>query len=317
MVSIFARKAKKLILFVFYILLIIIILLVCKFNYSIKAYPKSAGIPGLISKSNIDYLFIGSSLTRHAYDIKLIENKYHVNAFAVAYNGMSPLMAYKILKYTLENTNTRLKTVIIEAYPYKLFAPPNSIEDVRLFNSSPPRLKMDILNEMYHYDHDLARIYNLVVLADNENILAAPITYKLIEKLSYNGGYANNHKSVPGISKFKGNKELYIAQNINKHIYNQQLIAYINIIELCKVNNIRIIFVEPFLPNYIQNGTNYNSAKNLVKNLVTESGSLLYENSLTTLNNGDPSIFADDIHLSSKGRELWSLEIMRIIGGSK
>lgn len=307
MVQIIYDKIKNPFIITLYVLLLFILITACKFYFSIIAYPKSSGISGLLSKKNIDYLFMGSSLTKYSYDIMLIEGEYHVNAYAVAYNGMSPLMASKILKYTLDNTDIHLKTVVIEAYPYNLFALPNSIGDVRLINSSPSKLKLDIIREMYNFDHDLARIYKLIVLADNETILTAPITYNLIEKLSYNGGYLN--KIIPGVSKFKRNNELHDTANVSQLQYT----AYVDFIDICKKHNVRIIFIEPFMPYYIQNGTNYNIAKKIIKNIITDSGNIFYENSFTSLNNNDPSLFADDIHLSTKGRELWSREIMRII----
>lgn len=311
MVQIINNYTRRPIIIIFYVILLFIIITGCKFYFSIIAYPKTSGIPGLLSKKNIDYLFIGSSLTRQSYDIKLIENEYHMHAYSVAYNGMTPLMSYNILKYILENTDILIKTVVIEAYPYKLFASPHSIEDVRLFNSSPAKLKLDIIKEMYDSDHDLARIYKLIVLADNESVLSAPITYKVIEKLSYNGGYSN--KNVPGLTNFKSNKELYETANINQIQYT----AYVKLIDICKKHIVRIVFIEPFVPNYIQNGTNYNIAKTLIRNSISDSGNMLLENTATTLNNKDPSLFGDDIHLSSKGRDLWSREIIRIIDGGK
>jgi hypothetical protein len=301
---------KAFILFVF-VLLPFIVITAAKFYFSMKVYPKTAGLQGLLAEKKFDILFIGSSLTRQSYDIGLIEREHHLKAYALAYNGMSPLMAKKNLTYAIESGDVHLRTVVVEAYPYKLYAQPYLIEDARLFNSFPSKLKFEVLKEMYDSDLDLGQIFNLVVCADNESIVSAPMTYKLIEKLSYNGGYVN--KNVPGLAAFATDKELYETSNI----YRQQFEAYTDIIALCKRHNIRVIFVEPFVPYYVQNGTNYNSAKTLLRNLFAASGAPFIENRSVAMNNHDVSLFADFIHLSTKGRELWSREILRTIGSQE
>lgn len=237
----------------------------------------------------------------------MIEREYHTTAYALAYNGMSPIMMHKFLQYAVESGGVRPQTVVVETYPYKLYAEPGSIQDPRLFNTSPSRLKVEILEDIYASDHDPSRIYNLLVCADNESIISAPVTYKFIEKLSYNGGYIN--KNVPGLTKFVTENELYETSNV----YQQQYAAFADIIELCKQHGIRVIFVEPFVPRYVENGTNYNSAKALLRNLIAASGNIFLENNAVSLDNNDVSLFADFIHLSSKGRELWTNEVMRKI----
>lgn len=278
-----------------------------KLCFSHIAYPKSSGIPGLLSKKKIDYLFIGSSLTRQSYDMELIDKKYNFNAYAVTYNSLSPAMAYKILDFMLTNSKLQLSTVIVEAYPYKLYYSPTAIEDVRLFNSSPLKLKLDILNDIYHSGHAMAKIYDLVVFADNDYLFSSLFTYKVIEKLSYNGGY--RFKKVNGLSKFNRTKELKTSTEINQRQYQ----SYTDLINLCKQHNIKIVFIEPFVPDYIQRGNSYTQSKNMIKSLISGTGNIIYDNSKVALNNNDPSLFGDDIHLSTKGRELWTEEIMKVI----
>lgn len=287
------------------VLTLFISIIAIKLCFSHFAYPKTSGVPGLLSKKSIDYLFIGSSLTRQSYDMELIDKEYKLNAYAVTYNSLSPAMAYKILNYTLNNSNVQIKNVIVEAYPYKLHYSPTAIEDVRLFNSAPLKLKLDILSDIYRLDHNFAKMYDLIVFADNEYLFSSLFTYKIIEKLSYNGGY--RFKKVQGLSKFNRDSELKVAVKIDQ----RQCQYYSDIIKLCNQHKIKIIFIEPFVPGYVQRGENYTRSKDLIAKLISTAGNVFYENSSVQLDNNDPSFFGDDIHLSSKGREIWTREVMK------
>jgi len=308
MIPMLFDRAKALSRISLVVLSFFLLICVSKLYLSHIAYPKSSGIPGLLSRKNIDYLFIGSSLTRQSYDMKLINEQYKLDAYAATYNSLSPAMAYKILKYALEDGKVRVGTVVMEAYPYKLLYSPTAIEDVRLFNSAPVKIKQEIVKDMYEGDHDLLRIYDLVFLADNDYLLSWPLTYKVIEKLSHNGGYL--YKNVPGLARFNRNIELPVAGNVNQVQYQ----CYRELADLCKRHKVKIIFIEPFVPKYVQHGRNYSLSKEAVKHALSGTGSVLYDNDMMNLDNDDPSLFGDDIHLSTKGRELWSREIMRVIG---
>ncbi|QWV95952.1 hypothetical protein KP005_11205 [Geomonas nitrogeniifigens] len=281
---------------------------IAKLYLSQFAYPKSSGIPGLLARKKVDCLFVGSSLTRQSYDMKLIDERYRLNAYAATYNSLSPAMAYKILKYAFEEGGVRVGTVVMEAYPYKLLYSPTAIEDVRLFNAAPVQVKEEILDEIYRCEHDLKKMYDLVVLADNDYLINAPVTYKLIDKLSYNGGYL--YKNVAGLSRFPRSSELLETGRVNR----AQRQAYHDLVQLCRRHGARIVFIEPFVPAYVQQGRTYTAAKHEVRRAIEATGNTLYDNSLVRLNNNDPSLFGDDIHLSTKGRELWSREVMNLLG---
>jgi hypothetical protein len=216
-------------------------------------------------------------------------------------------MAKTILEYALDNTDIEIKKIVFETYPYKLFSKSSSIEDKRLFNSSTAKLKLEILKIINKEKLDLKTAYKLIITNDNESILSAPIVYKILEKFDYNGGYVL--KYVAGQKSFKMNTEF----DIDAIIDEGQSSAYKDLIRICSEHNIELFFVEPFVPYYVQNGYKYQTAKKEILNLLKLSNRKLYESNLTSLDNKDPSLFGDMIHLSTKGRDLWSKEIMRII----
>jgi len=279
-----------------------------KLYFSHIAYPKSSGIPGLVARKKVDYLFVGSSLTRQSYDMKLINERYGIDAYAATYNSLSPAMAYKILRFAFEDAGVQVGTVVMEAYPYKLLYSPTAIEDVRLFNAAPVKIKEEIVRDIYRSEHDLRKIYDLVVLADNDYLINAPVTYKIIEKLSYNGGYM--YKNVAGLGRFTRSREILESGSVNQTQYR----SYRDLAELCRRHGAKLLFVEPFVPSYVQLGRNYAVSKDGVRRAIAETGQPLYDNSMVKLDNNDPSLFGDEIHLSTKGRELWSREIMTLIG---
>lgn len=287
---------------------LLVTLTAAKFYLSELVYPKTSGIPGLLALENVDYLFMGSSLTRQSYNIKMIEDEYYTSAFACSYNGMDTVFAGKVLKYLLGHSKVRIGTLVMEAYPYKLFSPPSSLEDIRLFNASSAELKIEFLRDMYNSEHNLKKLYTLLVLSGNEDIVGAPFTYKILEKMSYRGTYVG--KVMPGEYKLVPGKERAEVP----HTFQGQYDSYLDLIELCRENNIKLIFIEPFVPYYFQNGEKYTAGKEVLTRLLAEKGAVFISNKMIQMDNKDPSLFSGGIHLSGKGRDLWSREIMKRIG---
>ena len=239
--------------------------------------------------------------------VELIEKNHPVSAYCLSYSGINPALVSEMLNYILNKTDIKIKTVVMEAYPYKILVP-FEIQDTRVFTDSPAALKSSILASFTHNRNvKIADIFELVVTSDNESLITYPINNSIIERFYYKGGYIR--KFLPGLKTFS-NRDVLPSVNLFSKLQSD---SYIEIAALCKIKGINLIFVEPFLPSHTQGCATYKYAKDVLLKTVSPTKCTFVESKAVSLDSNDPELFSDDLHLSSKGRELWTRDIARLI----
>ena len=171
-----------------------------KFALSYELASSTSGLGGLRDVSDIDYLFIGSSHTRQGYSAESIGAETGKSVYVLSYNGLDAVFIRELLAYLIDERGLRIGRLVIEAYSINAVSA-SGLRDYRLFNDAPPALKRRFLSVLDREGAlDWRRLYELLVLGGNEQLLAAPVLNPLVvDPSSFRGSYRG--KTVPGLSR--------------------------------------------------------------------------------------------------------------------
>lgn len=310
-------NVKKNIVKIFCIFLMCMIAIIGKNEYSqVLLRNATYGMPALIEKMKVDDLYIGSSMFRQGIDINTLEND-GKSSYVLAYNGNQPALEYYELQ-NLINNGVSINNLYIDMYAYSAWKDP-SVDDEKIF------LEMDLKSKIVLYrllsDNKIQpqKIWQMFVSSNNELLLFWPINSYVINSQFRDGGTLTHTQGADKTTLV--NSSIPEIEGKMNSIQKQYLI---NIIELAKKNKINLLFIET--PKYytIANNTNYlECMKQYAKLLDTfEVSYLLSETTAEyvddfTLDNGKSYSFdsmtneyyMDSIHLSSKGREIFTKTI--------
>jgi hypothetical protein len=290
--------------------LVFVVVTLVKFQYSHLLPSKTSGLSGNVREHNIDYLFMGSSLIRYSIDIRSYEEETLTSAYCLSYNGLRPDLAVELLDWLANTGDIRIGTVVMETYPYMVWGS-FKLEDTRAFNDSPAEVKKRILKLLSsNASYGFASFYDLLVTEGNESMITYPITSSLIEYRSYKGGLAKGY--LPGLESFRTETEP-VPFDSTIASAGLRTDAFLRAIDICRKKGIRLVFLEPMLPGYVQNGKTYRFCKERIIEVLQAAGSSVLESSRVSMSSADPSLFYDAMHLSAKGREIWTREIVRIL----
>jgi hypothetical protein len=280
-----------------------------KYRCSHLLAPKSSGISGAIREQRLDYLFLGSSHTRQSYDIDFFQKRTGKSAFAVAYNGLSPVVMDTIVRYLEESHRLKVGTYLLEAYVYSALKVP-ALEDTRLFFDSPPDLKAMLLRLLSEKapSFDWRRRYELLALANNEAILTYPVSYALLARQSYRGGYTN--KVIGGLTPEEFERLKSPLQGAAEPSLNpEQVRSLQSLFEFIKARGLRVVFIEAPLPKPVGETPFTSFNKRYLGSLIKEAG-FIYLDGDTVFEVGNPDYFADNNHLSTKGRQFFTEKVV-------
>lgn len=279
-----------------------------KLYLSYKLAPYTHGLNALLQEKELDLLFIGSSHTRQSYDISIIEKKCNCKAFALSYSGLDPHLMNIILEYIKENSDLKVKKIVIEAYAFKMIAPP-SFSDSRIFSHAPIELKFKLLRAIHKNvkEFDFRRLYQLLIAENNESLLTFFPTNKILSKYSYKGGYQNKTTTILSEAdyiKSYENVDLYLSKLKNNKIQIQAVKEIMS-----RYGQDEIIFIDPPMPYPVITNKTTVAAMDTFKNLTENSGYKYLVPWLTNNESKTPDNFSDWNHLSNKGRKIYSEEI--------
>lgn len=310
---------KKLI----YVIAITIVLLVCviclKNEYNRKLYKNANyGIEALIKQKKVDNLFIGSSMFRQGLDIYAIERNLGINSYILAYNGNQPAYEFLELKYLIEN-GVQIENLYLDLYVYSAASTPK-ISDIRLLAQTDTRFKIDVWNLLKSCgEANLSVFWEMFVTANNESLLTFPVSHKLTNNLYHKGGNVQKNNGT----SFEKLTSLQVPKVQDKIINSLQKEKLLKIIEFCKLYNINLVFIETpkwykvcedndykdLMKEYLlilnENNIIYYLSQKTAENLHLEDGNFIDFDSY------DPDLFIDMVHMSSKGREEYSLKLLK------
>lgn len=249
-------------------------------------------------------LFMGDSHTARAVDYTKIDSSY-----SLAYFGENNMMNYYKLRYIIENK----------------YAIPNYVI-----------LTCDIV--IHTYGFNLARnnktfYYSLIQLKDlkdlEDNVMLTYIDYCKYKFFPYlDWQYATN---LVNLEREKKSKKIFSDLSIEKRkkkantfvvneslnngkkesFYSERALNYIQkTINLCKENNIKLIFIKIPLTKYIFDEIKFNVDSNYITNRPSEN--IIRNNNLPILDfeylfQNNDSLFFDSHHLNKKGKDKFTI----------
>lgn len=265
----------------------------------------------------IGHLFMGSSHTRAGYDTKVIETLTGDSAFALAYSSFSPYLLWPAFNDIVERRGGSIGTFVIESYCYSSLQAPG-LSDKRVMLEAPPSLKKDYL-QLFQRDFfwlKPADFYELIVSYGNDYLVTQPVSSRAINMLSYRGSYrrrfmdglsaeAFNEVSIPEvIMETQGNPDPFQTKAL------EDLVAY------SKEHDLDVVFIETPMPGPIERHELVIRAKRQLRELF-ETGGFEYLDGAIGFPIDDPAMFNDDNHLSTAGREAFSLRVGEFLKARK
>jgi hypothetical protein len=269
--------------------------------------PRNFGIGGALYQPRLDLLLLGSSHTRKAYDMRLLEKDTGVMAsFQIAYDGTDLTVISQMLDYLAARPEHCPRFLVVEAYGAFLARKPD-LQDPRYYSDAPPALKTAILRTYFSgrsYRSAFADVFDLVVNRGNEEIVTHPFYSPIVEKGSYKGGRTDFYFRGLSPEEFRA-----LKATTNGNLPDPaQLSALYHIIEVTRSHGIAAMFIDPPLPQPISSIPDIQILKRRYREILAGRG-VPYVDGDVGFPIDDPSLFSDNNHLSSKGREEFTSRI--------
>ena len=265
----------------------------------------AAGYPGLIAELPPDCLFIGSSHTRQSYDISVIEAATGKSAYILSYGSLDMNFMDLLLREVIPDAAHRPKVLVLEAYP-GIFGRKPDIGDPRIFFDGPPAFKLTVIANYLHFHPGLSSwfdVFDLVVNRGSDQIATYPLNSRILSNLSYKGAYRG--KVVPGLTP-----EVFPslrAKMASDHPNPDQYAALLDIIGLCKRYGVTLILADSPLPKPVSADPAIQSLKAVFRQTAAQHH-LPYMDGDDGFPTTDPALFADEVHLSTAGRTLYTAQ---------
>ncbi len=307
-----AAQWREMLRFLLILLLLFLSVQTIKFLFASACCSATLGINGLLQHRQVDYLFIGSSRSLHAYDVRSIEETTGKSAYLLSYNGLQPHLMIDLLEYLLNRRHLKVGMLVLEAYPYNVMQAPE-LQDTRLFYTAPPALKWQLLQTLWRNGMRLTDLYALTVAEGNEVLLTSCLTRSLIEQRTYNGSYTD--KPTPGMppDRFRVLNEPKEMQTLPPRITLPEQTALVRIFRLARQHRVPLVFMEPPVPLPIMRGKAYTRVRGQLQALGRAHGVPYYALPPQTFDPTDPALFVDPLHTSARGRQLLSHQIIPLL----
>jgi hypothetical protein len=270
----------------------------------------TAGLHGLLQTKKADYIFIGSSQTRQAFNPYILEDSLK-STYNISYGSISLPYINFMVDYIIEH-KIAVKKIIVEINLNQLYDKP-VIVDTRLFEDVDfwSKIKLIKIAKPYMKTFDL---YSMVMLSGNESIITWPVTVGFINSRSYRGGYIN--KTVMGVSQemFTTFKPKYTDPSTPAEINPACLEALNQIVKTLRKNNISVVFVEPPLPGPVTDAKFYPAIRANIMSYITNKLHCTYiGNSEYQFDVSNPLYFHDEMHMSTLGRDIFTKKIVGLV----
>ena len=294
-----------------------ICLVALKFHHAHRLSPTDSGFGGVEAMNRIGFLFMGSSHTRAGYDMEIIERETTEPSFALAYSGFNPHLLWPAFHDIIERRGDTIDTFVIESYCYASLQAPG-LYDKRVVLDAPPSLKKDYIDLFRKDFHWLkpADYYDLIVSYGNDYLATQPVSSRAINMLSYRGSYRGRH--MAGLSE-KAFSEVVVPEailNTDGEPDRFQTDALKDLMEFADESALDVVFIETPMPGPIERHELVIRAKRQLKELF-ETGGFEYLDGAIGFPIDDPAMFNDDNHLSTAGREAFSIRVGEFLRARK
>ena len=315
------KGRRKKLLFIILFISIILVIIFLKNNYSQRLlYSANFGVPSLIQKKEIDYLFLGSSAFRQGLDPYMIEKNLGDDFYILTYNGNQPAFEVLQLNYLLDK-GLKIKKLYVDMYAYELVRKP-WVSDTKQF------LEMDLMYEWAVWkmirkesNASLNEFWQIFVSANNEQLLTWPVTYPVINNRFYKGG-----NIAESLGKTKRELEQIGVERPEDDINLIQVAAIEELIKIANENGIEICFIETpkfysvmqdekyqyIMGRFIEMFDKTSAKLILAKETYDNTTKNVRENyEIVPFNNEEDYYFSDTVHMSSLGRKKYTEELVK------
>ncbi len=252
-----------------------------------------------IDSTKADVIVVGSSRGKNDYVAQDIEDSLHLTCYNAAYEGAHFLHQYAVIKSILNRHHPK---ILIWDYWQGL--------------EEDPQNYLELSTILPYYNHELIKPiidlrgpYERYKLVSKIYPYNSTIIYNLNKKIHF---YKNTEKdaSRKGFTPLFGvwKEKIQVLDKITSPIDSVNTAAYLNVINFCKLNNIKLyIVISPHYGIY-KSPPNYDS---IAKALAIENNIpfLDFSNDSTFIKSYNP-YFSNRIHLNETGAKIFTKEFI-------
>ena len=285
----------------------VIFVILLKNEYARYLPNSKYGMQAAINEEHISNLFMGSSMFRQGLSIDVLEVELEGESYILSYNGNQPIMIAKQLEYLLENGVT-IDNLYVDLYPYTAVDTP-SLSDTKILIETNFEYKKELWEILeLQGEVSFSDLYEFYVTSNNEILFTYPIYYPLMSTQFRNGGSLS-------VKSGRSNEELdeLSVPEITNEINGYQLEGYNKIIEVCKINKIKLKFIETPKYSKVNNDKSYIDVLNKCVVILENNNVECIVDGDIDFNNENGNNFIDLIHMSTEGSKVYTTELCKII----
>jgi hypothetical protein len=307
-----ARKVNETAQYFAILILAPVLLLACWIGFKLGFENRfsgrnAAGYSGLVAGPKPSLLFIGSSHTRQSYDAEAIEADTGKSAFVLSYSALDLNSMDVLLRELLPDPSHRPAVLVLEAYSAKLGRYPE-IGDPRLFFDAPPGLKLKILENYLHYHPGFSSwldVFDLVVNRGTDQIVTYPLNSRVLAGMSYKGSYRGHTIQGLTLAEFHSLQADIPPGTPDPY----QLAAFRDIVSLTRQYGVKLVLAESPMPQPISSRPEIQSLKAAFREQAGKFN-LPYLDGDAIFPIDEPMLFADESHVSTAGRALYTARMV-------
>ena len=291
---------KKAVLSVVAALVVIVAAVAFKNIYSCNIPIGNRGIRDAISQGELNVLFVGSSTFRSDFDVKLLDEQYDNRAYILSYGG-NQYVATAIQYDEIKNRATEnIDTIIFELDPLGL-TEEVKLSDSRVIWDLSMEGKLRLWEKMSAVNDDFSLMYEYFVTSGMDDLITYPVTERFYATRYYKGAKTDDTQS-PG-KEYLDNEEYDIS---GLELVEAQRDAVLEIIDKCKADNQKYIFLE--CPHYyrLQNDPVYTEYLEYIRKLLDDNDVEYITAEDVEFDNTNPDYFEDMSHMSAVGRQKYT-----------
>lgn len=271
-----------------------------KANYGMRAICKTNGISDL---------YIGSSMFRQGIDSRGLDD----NAFLLAYNSNKPCHEAMQLRYLLKK-GASFKRLIVDMYPFSMVRG-TDLSDVRMIMDGDIGFTLELYSSM-EKPRSLATLYDMVFLQNNEFFATLPVSYHLLNARNDRG---SNTSIIHGKTESELNTRSESEDNTDIQMRTVQLAGIDDIISICDINNIELLFLETPKYKSINSNKGYQQLMRSYAKYLSDRNipMILYDKTMEIMtgivnkslvktysfDDGNALYYTDAYHISYEGRQ--------------
>lgn len=279
-------------------------------NFIAYKFPNSSsGMQAAISQGNIEHLFLGSSLFRQGIDIYTAEEMLEGNSFVLSYNGNQPVQMLEELKMLLRS-GVEIDNLYVDLYVYSSALRP-AISDTKLIWDLDFQGKCKVYGDMATYSEaGLSDFVDFFIASNNQYMIMYPVFNAVMKNEFYKGG---NIRETSGSTREV--LDNLITPGPREGINETQAAALLEMIEICREENIQIYFAE--VPKYctLDEADYYIRLRSELENIV--AAETIIKASALSFDNSNPAYYQDLFHLSGEGRRTYTKLLLEAVAEAK